>query len=135
MNSQLIYPYCGVRFTSDLNLGEVAELISAHLLKGVPLSESFSSLESPCVAIKGTFLGMKARVNQLDESTFGFSLECDRLDLVPMSDELNLDLALSGTSTEAERFPYRANLSNYVAALLDEIEGIHVNSDFKRPAE
>ena len=126
MTVQLIYPYCGVRFTSSLSHAEVADLISDCLLNGLPMSESYTVLESPCLAIEGTFLGMKIRINELEDSTFGFCLECRRLDLIPMSDELDLDTALSDSASETDRFPCRANLSNYVAALLDEIEGIDV---------
>ena len=65
MASQLIYPYCGVRFTSSLSHAEVAALISRCLLKGVPMTESYRVLEAPCLAIEGLFLGMKIRINQL----------------------------------------------------------------------
>jgi len=136
MTVQLIYPYCGVQFTSSLSHAEVANLISHHLLNGVPISESHTVLESPSLAIEGTFLGMKIRINELEDSKFGFCVECRRLDLIPMSDELDLDAALSDSASEADRFPSRANLSSYIAALLDEIEGIDVvwSEDLHRPS-
>lgn len=126
--SRVLRPHVGFPFNSELGLREIGEKISARLFAGIPFEEPTNLFDTMGIRLSAEILGCAVYLTELDHEQWKYAFRIKREGTV--GDEPVVDVR-AGRSIEEflqlpyeERFPDRANLSDYVRVLLSEIPEI-----------
>jgi hypothetical protein len=127
-------PFIGLKFNSTLSLEETAARISERLFPGVPfgLPERWFD-EFPSVRLTSDLLGCAIYVIQSVEDSTCFMFQMTTRTCLDHAEVSVDDLMESPSMSEEQRRAHLADISDYVAVLLKDIDGFSVSQPDSEP--